>query len=471
MAKPGVLDSDPEVVMVKKRTMELKKELQRLLKSIVDDDDGDENCNNINTIDKAKETLSVLKELKLRNSSSSLSFKLHNNNNKALTCCPDEFKCPLSKELMRDPVILASGQTYDRPFIQNWLNAGNRTCPLTHQVLSHTILTPNHLIREMIERWCKNQGIELSNTVQYINEEGLKEADRDHFLCLLKKMSSSLSDQKTAAKELRLLTKKHPCFRVLFCDSADAIPQLLKPICGSDSFSSIYPDLQEDVITTLLNISIHDNNKKVVAETPMVIPLLMKALRSGTVETRSNAAAALFTLSALESNKELIGKSSALKPLIDLLEEGHPLAMKDVASAIFNLCVMHENKARAVKDGAVRVILTKIKNRIHVDELLAILALLASHQKAVNEMGELGAVPSLLSIMRESSCERNKENCVAILQTICLYDRSKLKEIKEEENSNRTISELAKNGTSRAKRKASGILERLNRVVNITHTA
>ncbi|KAK7256135.1 hypothetical protein RIF29_29570 [Crotalaria pallida] len=467
MAKPGVLDSDP-VVMVKK-TIELKKkELKRLVRSIVDDED----CS-IETIDQAKEALCVLKELKQRkssttssSSSSSLSLKLH----KSVTC-PDEFKCPLSKELMRDPVIVTSGQTYDRPFIQKWLSAGNRTCPSTNQVLSHTILTPNHLIRQMIEQWSKKQGIELSNSFVYINEEGVTEADCEHFLCLLKKMSSTLSDQKAAAKELRLLTKKHPCFRVLFCDSVDAIPQLLKPICGSDSFSGIHPDIQEDVITILLNISIHDNNKKLVAETPMVIPILMKALRSGTIETRSNAAAALFTLSALDSNKELIGKSGALKPLIDLLEEGHPLAMKDVASAIFTLCVMQENKARAVKDGAVRVVVRKIKDRSHIDELLAILALLSSHHRAIQDIGELGAVPSLLSIIRESSCERNKENCVAILQTICLYDRSKLKEIREEENNHGTISELAQNGTSRAKRKASGILERLNRVVNITHTA
>ncbi|CAL0328192.1 unnamed protein product [Lupinus luteus] len=465
MAKPGVLDSDP--VMMVKKTIELKKkELKRLVKSILDDDDF-----SIEIIDQAKEALCVIKDLKMRkssSSSSSLCLKLQKN-----VTCPDEFKCPLSKELMRDPVIVASGQTYDRPFIQKWLSAGNRTCPSTQHVLSHTVLTPNHLIRQMIEQWSKKQGIELSNNFSYGDEEGITEADRDHFLCLLKKMSSGISDQKAAAKELRLLTKKHPCFRLLFCDFVDAIPRLLKPICGhgSDSFSSIHPDLQEDVITILLNISIHDNNKKLVAETPMVIPILMKALRSGTTETRSNAAAALFTLSALDSNKELIGKSGALKPLIDLLEEGHPLAMKDVASAIFTLCVMQENKSRAVKDGAVRVIVRKIKDRLHIDELLAILALLSSHRRAIQDIGDLGAVPSLLSIIRESSCERNKENCVAILQTLCLYDRSKLKDIKEEENNHRTISELAQNGTSRAKRKASGILERLNRVVNITHTA
>ncbi|MBA0633473.1 hypothetical protein Goshw_001182 [Gossypium schwendimanii] len=372
---------------------------------------------------------------------------------------------------MRDPVILASGQTYDRPFIQKWLNAGNRTCPQTEQVLSHTILTPNNLIRDMISQWCKSQGIELPNPVMDGKEEGVTEAERDRFFSLLDKLCAALPQQKEAAKELRMLTKKMPSFRALFGESVDAIPQLLTPLSGSKSESCVHPDLQEDVITTLLNLSIHDSNKKLVAETPMVIPLLMEALRSGTIETRSNAAATLFTLSALDSNKALIGKSGALKPLIDLLDEGHPLAMKDVASAIFNLCIIHENKARAVRDSAVSVILKKIMDGVLVDELLAILAMLSTHQRAIEEIGELGGVPCLLRIIRESTCERNKENCIAILHTVCLNDRTKWKALREEESTHGTISKLAQDGTSRAKRKANGILERLRRAVNITHTA
>lgn len=323
----------------------------------------------------------------------------------------------------------------------------------------------------MISQWCKSRGIELQDRVHYLDDDTITEADRDQFLTLIEKMSMTISEQKAAAKELRMLTKRMPSFRALFGESLDAISSLLSPLCGDNSQSSIHTDLQEDVITTLLNLSIHDNNKKLVAETPKVIPLLMEALRSGTMETRSNAAAALFTLSALDSNKALIGKSGALEPLIDLLDEGHPLAIKDAASAIFNLCIIHENKARAVRDGAVRVLLKKIMKQMHVDELLAILAMLSNHPKAIEEMGELGAVPFLLRIIRESPCSRNKENCIVIIHAICLYDRTKWKDIREEEKSYRTISELAQNGTSRAKRKASGILERLNRAVNMTHTA
>jgi hypothetical protein len=303
----------------------------------------------------------------------------------------------------------------------------------------------------MVSKWCKSRAIEL-DPVHYINEEGITEADRDHFLSLLEKMTSTRTEQKQAAKELRLLTKRMPSFRALFGESLDAIPQLLMPLFESNPQTGIHLDIQEDVITTLLNLSIHDNNKKLVAENPRVIPLLMEALRSGTIETRANAAA-------------------ALGPLIDLLEEGHPLAMKDVGSAIFSLCMINENKARAVREGAVRVILKKITDRIHVDELLAILAMLSNHQKAIEEMGDLGAVSCLLRIIRESSCGRNKENCIAILHTLCLNDRTKWKEMREEESTHGTISELAKNGTSRAKRKANDILERLNRIVNIMHTS
>uniref|UniRef100_A0A2P2L417 Spotted leaf protein n=1 Tax=Rhizophora mucronata TaxID=61149 RepID=A0A2P2L417_RHIMU len=95
MAKTGVFDSDPTVMA---RAMELKKELQKLVKTILDDDDY-----RVETVDQAKEALCALKELKMKNRSLSLKTR-------DLMSCPEEFKCPLSKELMRDPVILCTGQ-------------------------------------------------------------------------------------------------------------------------------------------------------------------------------------------------------------------------------------------------------------------------------------------------------------------------------------------------------------------------
>ncbi|XP_044498332.1 U-box domain-containing protein 9-like [Mangifera indica] len=452
MANPKVQEADHG----SRKVFELKKELQRLVKTILDEDDY-----GMQATDEALRVLSCLKELRLKKSHS---FGVDDCLN-----VPEMFKCPISGEIMADAVVLANGQTFDRPSIQRWLNEGNRTCPQTHQVLSHTVLTSNRLVHGMISRWCKEHGNELPKAIQDIDEDFVTDVDQSYLNSLLEKMSLSLSDQKEAAKELRLLTKRMPSFRALFSEATESIPQLLNPL--SPGRASTDPDLQEDLITTVLNLSIHDDNKRLVAENPLAIPLLIDSLKTGTIETRRNAAAALFTLSALDSNKLIIGKSGALKPLIDLLEEGHPLAMKDVASAIFNLCILLENKRRAVQAGAVRVIMGKIINYTLVDELLAILSMLSSHQTAIEEMGELGAVPCLLSIIRESTCERNKENCVAILYNICFNDRSKLREIGADENANHTLSRLALDGTSRAKRKASAILERLNKAALVSNTA
>lgn len=460
MAKTGAALSEAETAKASAEESSLKKELRRFVDAIIDDDD-------YTVADRALQTLSSLKDLKLKHRSLTVSPATVNGVTTAIV--PDEFRCPISGELMMDPVVLATGQTYDRPSIQKWLKDGQRTCPQTQQVLSHTLLTPNHLVREMISQWCKDHGMDPPNHVHNFDNKVINGSDRTHLNSLLEKMSSSLSDQKEAAKQLRLLTKRMPSFRALFSESTYAIPQLLNPL--SPGRANTNPDLQEDLIATVLNLSIHDDNKKLVAENPLVIPLLIESLKFGTVETRSSAAATLFTLSALDSNKHVIGKSGALGPLIGLLEIGHPLAVKDAASAIFNLCLVPENKGRAVREGAIGVILKKIMDQVLVDELLAILAILSSHHKAVEEMGEVGAISCLLTIMKEHACERNKENCAVILYAICLNDRSKLWEIREEENANGTISRLAETGTSRAKRKANGILDRLHKTASFSHSA
>ncbi|KAF2317572.1 hypothetical protein GH714_024818 [Hevea brasiliensis] len=76
---------------------------------------------------------------------------------------PNHFLCPISLDLMKDPVTLSSGFTYDRSNIEAWLQAGNFTCPVTNQILTSFDLIPNHNIRKMIQDWCvenRNFGIQ-----------------------------------------------------------------------------------------------------------------------------------------------------------------------------------------------------------------------------------------------------------------------------------------------------------------------
>ena len=63
---------------------------------------------------------------------------------------PDEFMCPISREIMTDPVITAAGQTYERAAIEQWL-AGHDTDPMAHIRINKT-LTPNFALKQSIQR-------------------------------------------------------------------------------------------------------------------------------------------------------------------------------------------------------------------------------------------------------------------------------------------------------------------------------
>lgn len=72
---------------------------------------------------------------------------------------PEEFKCPISLKVMYDPVIIDSGQTFERMWIQKWFDEGHDICPKTGRKLSNYSLTPNTAMKDLISKWCEIYGI------------------------------------------------------------------------------------------------------------------------------------------------------------------------------------------------------------------------------------------------------------------------------------------------------------------------
>lgn len=80
------------------KEMEMKEELQRLVRGICGEGES-----RIEAFDLASKTLSALKDLKLKRSTSS-------QRRDSVVPVPEHFLCPISSELMKDPVVLATGQ-------------------------------------------------------------------------------------------------------------------------------------------------------------------------------------------------------------------------------------------------------------------------------------------------------------------------------------------------------------------------
>ncbi len=64
----------------------------------------------------------------------------------------DEFKCPISQEVMQDPVSLACGHTFDSVSINEWLSV-RKLCPTCRkQIENEKSLSTNWLIKNLIEK-------------------------------------------------------------------------------------------------------------------------------------------------------------------------------------------------------------------------------------------------------------------------------------------------------------------------------
>ncbi|KAL7614071.1 U-box domain-containing protein 14 [Lactuca sativa] len=372
---------------------------------------------------------------------------------------PDDFRCPISLELMKDPVIVSTGQTYERSSIQKWLDAGHKTCPKTQQTLLHTALTPNYVLKSLIALWCDSNGIELPKSNQKPGRPG-SECDRTVIGSLLQKLVIGDSDeQRSAAGELRLLAKRNADNRVCIAE-AGAIPLLVELLSSPDTRT------QEHAVTALLNLSINEANKGIIVSVG-AIPEIVDVLKTGSTEARENAAATLFSLSVVDENKVAIGAAGAIPPLIELLQEGTPRGKKDAATAIFNLCIYQGNKVRAVRAGIVTPLMGLLKDASSgmMDEGLAILAILASHQEGKMAIAEAEPMGVLVEVIRTGSA-RNRENGSAVLWSLCAGDVRSLKMMKEL-GAEEVLKELSENGTERAKRKAGSVLELLQRIESV----
>jgi hypothetical protein len=66
---------------------------------------------------------------------------------------PDEYSCPITHEIMIDPVLASDGYSYERTAMEAWINSGKVVSPMTNVELKSPTLTPNRSLKLLIERY------------------------------------------------------------------------------------------------------------------------------------------------------------------------------------------------------------------------------------------------------------------------------------------------------------------------------
>ncbi|XVE84359.1 hypothetical protein DITRI_Ditri17bG0006000 [Diplodiscus trichospermus] len=381
---------------------------------------------------------------------------------------PADFRCPISLELMRDPVVVASGQTYDRESINQWIESGHNTCPKTGQILAHTNLIPNRALRNLIAMWCREQRIPFETAGSNDKVNGVKatkaafEATKMTVSFLVNKISASQSMEAAngVIYELRALAKTDSDSRACIAETG-AIPILVRYL-GSD-VGSEHPSLQVNAVTTILNLSILEANKTRIMETDGALNGVIEVLRSGaTWEAKGNAAAAIFSFSGVLAYRKKLGKKTrVIKGLMDLVKDGPTNSKRDALLAILNLAGDKETVGRLLEGGVIEMVSGVIDEL--QEEVVTILEAVVRRGGLVAVAAAYNAIKKLGVILREGS-DNARESAAATLVTICRKGGSEVvAELAAVPGIERIIWEMMGTGTVRARRKAATLLRILRR--------
>jgi len=152
---------------------------------------------------------------------------------------PADFCCPLSLELMSDPVIVATGQTYERVFIRKWLDLGYNVCPKTRQTLGHSNLIPNYTVKQLIENWSEIHGVVLPDPVKLLSLS---------FSVSLKPINGRTSDKSPSSENSprtnkfgspdHMISSDDSCHPNLLHENSDSDDQISKASSSEDTDDS-----------------------------------------------------------------------------------------------------------------------------------------------------------------------------------------------------------------------------------------
>ncbi|KAF8110000.1 hypothetical protein N665_0088s0018 [Sinapis alba] len=341
----------------------------------------------------------------------------------------EDLLCPISLEIMTDPVVIETGHTYDRSSITKWFGSGNITCPKTGKILTSTELVDNVSLSHVIQKHCRANGVVLAINGRKRKSHGdvvpdslaAKGAGRLIARFLTSELTNGDEEMVyRALREIRVLTKTGSFNRSCLVE-AGCVSPLIKLLTSEDS------RIQESAMAGLLNLSKHVAGKANIAGEGLGI--IVKILNEGAkTETRLYAASSLFYLSSVEDYSLLIGENAdAIPGLMRIVkgEEYGDSAKRNALLAVMGLLMQSENHWRVLAAGAVPALLDLLRDEETGGELtadcLATLAKLAEYPDGTIGVIRRGGLKLAVKILSSSGVSQAvKQHCVALVLNLCL---------------------------------------------------
>ncbi|XP_021826006.1 U-box domain-containing protein 38-like [Prunus avium] len=368
---------------------------------------------------------------------------------------PKELLCPISGSLMSDPVVVSSGQTFERLSVQVCRDFGFSPKLEDGSRPDFSTMISNLAIKSTIQNWCHHNNTEYPQAPDLVSVEKTVRT----------LVADDREDQGMRVSEIELLkgvAEKPP---IMFTHAATELGRRVDHFYSSSSEDSVViPSASPPTplpFATRPSCYSSSSSSEIIAEHETLNPnssspgceeeeQLMMKLRSSEVIEQEEA---VILLRKLTKTKEELRVSLCTPRLLSavqsLIVSRYSTVQQNALASLVNLSLEKPNKVKIVRSGFVPHLVDVLKggsseSQEHAAGALFSLALEEDNKMAI---GVLGALPPLMHALVRAESERTRHDSALALYHLTLVESNRVKLVKQS-NAIPTLLALAKSPAS-----------------------
>ncbi|BFG21353.1 hypothetical protein CerSpe_076280 [Prunus speciosa] len=311
---------------------------------------------------------------------------------------PCHFRCPISMELMKEPVTISTGVTYERKNIEKWFfTYKKKTCPATMQSIENFGIIPNHTLKRLIVSWQSNEDSK-SSCSSPSSSQSCPSAKHDEIQALLSTIVSS-PFKVNSIKKLRSIIEIDDVMKDDFIQSngVEVLVQILdQTIMESSDFVTFRAC--EEALSVLHQLPISEEEKtfELLSKQESTRSMAIM-LQRGSAEARLHTITIFRKMVKTEYDWSFIVQDQGIDFFKSLLELVSDEICSKASSCALEVLIeilraSKKNSLRAIEAGAVCVLIELLQdsNRSKCEKMLHLIKLLcecAEGRQALVEHG------------------------------------------------------------------------------------
>nr|XP_016507233.1 PREDICTED: U-box domain-containing protein 28-like isoform X3 [Nicotiana tabacum]XP_016507234.1 PREDICTED: U-box domain-containing protein 28-like isoform X4 [Nicotiana tabacum] len=382
---------------------------------------------------------------------------------------PSLFRCPISMDVMKSPVSLCTGVTYDRNSIQTWLSQGHNTCPATMQILPSTDFTPNLTLRRLINVWLQHQPANSPSAAT--TPSSSPAVSKSEVLEIVKNINGE--NRLSSLVKIAEFVKYSDENRRFFVNSSGAIANVVGVLVDSDVV-----EICETVIAVLDLVVLENGvkeqlNKEVLRSDRDFLSKFLLILRKGKLSSRIQTARILeFIALDADSQRKFVEDQGLLYELhVFTRTETNRFAVEAGLSALIAISTTRPARKELVRFGIVQTVGKILSGsdsaRVVVEKSLKLLETVATCTEGRAAIGKdeeclMAVVTRLMKSSRAAT-----EHGVTVLWSVCCLARdTAAREVVGKVNGLTKVLLVMQSDCSTGARQTCGELVKALRVVN-----